>query len=200
MLRVPLELIGMLVLLAIGAAYCTFAIRDDFRRDDGTMDRWGIVEGLASLFFILAMLVSAALQVAVRYAFSDDVDLPWTEEFGRLALVWAAFWGAAVLQRVDDHIRMTVVYDLMRPSMQWLLRIIGDVVTIVILLPLVWLGWETARGLDIMHTIALGMPLSTFAYPVPIAGLLMLAHTVALLARRLTGRELGPAVGTPIRS
>jgi TRAP-type C4-dicarboxylate transport system permease small subunit len=190
----------MLALLALGAAYCTYAIRDDFRRADGTTDPWGIVEGLLSVFFILAMLVSAGLQVAVRYAFSDDVDLPWTEEFGRLALVWAAFWGAATLQRVDDHIRMTVVYDLVRPGTQWILRVTGDVVTIVILLPLIWLGWETARGLDIMHTISLGMPLSTFAYPVPIAGFLMLVHTVALLARRLTGREIGPAIAPPHRS
>ena len=200
MLRVPSELIGMLVALAAFATYCTYAVREDFRRDDGTIDRWGIVEGLASLFFMLAMLVSAALQVVVRYVFSDDIDVPWTEEFGRLALVWAAFWGAAALQRMDDHIRMTVLYDLLPARAKWLLRVSGDVITIAILVPLVWLGWETARGLDIMHTIALGMPLSTFAYPVPIAGLLMLAHTVALLARRLTGREIRPTLAPPLRS
>ena len=135
------------------------------------------------------MLLSAALQVFVRYLFSDDIDLPWTEEFGRLALVWAAFWGAASLQRIDDHIRMTVLYDVSPPGAQWLMRIMGDVIILAVLLPLTWLGWQTARGLDIMHTISLGLPLSIFVYPVPIAGALMSLHTLILLIRRFTGRE-----------
>ena len=56
-------------------------------------------------------------------------------------------------------------------------------------LPIVWLGWETARNLDIMSSISLGLPLSIFAYPVPIGGALMMVHTMALLIGRLMGRE-----------
>jgi TRAP-type transport system small permease protein len=142
---------------------------------------------------MLAMLVSSALQVFVRYLFSDNVDIPWTEEFGRLAMIWSAFWGAAALQRVDDHIRMSAVYDLLPSGMQKTVRLFGDIVVLLVLAPIVWLGWKNARGLDVMSSISLGVPLSIFAYPVPIGGALMMVHTAALLIRRLLGRERKPS-------
>jgi TRAP-type C4-dicarboxylate transport system permease small subunit len=40
-----------------------------------------------------------------------------------------------------------------------------------------------------MSSISLGLPLSMFAYPVPIGGALMMIHTAALLVGRLMGRE-----------
>ena len=178
--------------MAVLSFLLIFVIRGDFRRTDGTMDWWGVAEGALSQFFILTMLVSAGLQVFVRHYFADTVDLPWTEEFGRLALVWAAFWGAAGLQRIDDHIRMTVIYDLSSPGVQKTLRVFGDLITLAVLAPLIWLGWETARSLDIMHTISLGMPLSTFVYPVPVALALMFIHTVVILISRFRGPEIAP--------
>jgi TRAP-type C4-dicarboxylate transport system permease small subunit len=189
MMRVPTELIAMvgaIVLLTLG---CTWAIRSDWRRPDGRIAWWGLSEAFVGLFLMLCMLVSSALQVLVRYLFSDDVDIPWTEEFGRLAMIWAAFWGAAALQRVDDHIRMSAVYDLLPAPLQKVVRVLGDVLVLLVLAPIVWLGWETARNLDIMNSISLGLPLSVFAYPVPIGGALMMVHTLALLIGRLSGRE-----------
>ena len=188
-MRVPPELIamvGILVLLALG---CTWTIRSDWRRPDGRIEWWGLAEAFVGVFLMLAMLVSSALQVLVRYLFSDDVDVPWTEEFGRLAMIWAAFWGAAALQRMDDHIRMSAVYDLLPAPLQKAVRVFGDLLVLVVLAPIVWLGWETAQNLDIMNSISLGLPLSIFAYPVPIGGALMMVHTAALLIGRLSGRE-----------
>src|SRR4029079_1450861 len=140
---------------------------------DGRINWWVLTEAFVGLFVMLCMLVSSALQVFVRYLFSDDIDIPWTEEFGRLALIWAAFWGAAALQRVDDHIRMSAVYDLLPSALQKAVRMFGDVLVLLVLAPIVWLGWETARNLDIMNSISLGLPLSIFAYPVPNGGALV---------------------------
>jgi TRAP-type C4-dicarboxylate transport system permease small subunit len=189
MMRVPPELVGMVGVLLVLALGCTWTIRSDWRRPDGRMEWWGLSEAFVGLFLMLCMLVSSALQVLVRYLFSDDVDVPWTEEFGRLAMIWAAFWGAAALQRVDDHIRMSAVYDLLPAPLQKAVRVFGDVLVLLVLAPIVWLGWETARNLDIMSSISLGLPLSIFAYPVPIGGALMMVHTTALLIGRLMGQE-----------
>jgi TRAP-type C4-dicarboxylate transport system permease small subunit len=182
-------MVGALVLLALG---CTWSIRSDWRRPDGRTEWWELTEAFVGLFLMLSMLVSSALQVLVRYLFSDDIDIPWTEEFGRLAMIWAAFWGAAALQRADDHIRMSAVYDVMPAPVQKAVRVFGDLVVLLVLAPIVWLGWETARNLDIMNSISLGLPLSMFAYPVPIGGVLMMIHTAALLIGRLMGREPEP--------
>jgi len=188
-MRVPPELVAMVGILVVLALGCTWAIRSDWRRPDGRIAWWGLTEALVGIFLMLSMLVASALQVLVRYLFSDDVDVPWTEEFGRLAMIWAAYWGAAALQRVDDHIRMSAVYDLLPAPLQKAVRMLGDVVVLLVLAPIVWLGWQTARNLDIMSSISLGLPLSVFAYPVPIGGALMMVHTGALLIGRLSGRE-----------
>lgn len=192
MIEVPLELVALLGVLAVLSIFLTIVIRNDFRTSTGTFDPWAIIEGLVSLFFVLVMVAAATLQILVRYFDIVAFDLHWTEELGRLALVWAAFWGAACLQRVDDHIRMTVLYDYIPDKGKAVFRIIGDVTTLAVLALIVWYGWQTARDLDIMMTIALGVPLSAFAYPVPIAGALMVIYTAITLVRRLSGREPAP--------
>ena len=190
---IPHELIviiGAILAISLG---CTWAIRSDWHTPDGRVDWWEVTESFVGIFFLLCMLVSSALQVLVRYFVSDDVDMPWTEEFARLAMIWAAFWGAAALQRRDDHIRMSAIYDLLPAPGQKAVRIMGDLVVLAILVPIVWLGWETARSLDIMHSISLGFPLSVFAYPVPISGALMMFHTLFLMVGRFRGEEPPPA-------
>jgi TRAP-type C4-dicarboxylate transport system permease small subunit len=189
----PHELIAMMGVLLIAAIWCTLAVREDWRAPDGRINWWELGESFAGLFFLLCMLVSSALQVVVRYVASDAIDVPWTEEFGRLAMIWAAFWGAAALQRRDDHIRMSAIYDLLPATAQRVVRMIGDLVVLALLAPIVWLGWETARSLDIMHSISLGLPLSVFAYPVPISGALMMVHTLIILFGRIMGKEPFPA-------
>ena len=188
-MRIPPELIAMVGVLVALAFGCTWSIRLDWRRTDGGVDWWGLTEAFVGIFLMLCMLMTSALQVLVRYLFSDEIDIPWTEEFGRLAMIWAAFWGAAMLQRADDHIRMSAVYDLLPAVLQKAVRVFGDLLVLLVLVPVVWLGWETARNLDIMSSISLGLPLSIFAYPVPIGGALMMVHTAALLVGRLLGRE-----------
>lgn len=192
MIEVPLELLALLGVLAVLSIVFTIVIRNDFRTSTGAFDPWAVIEGLVSLFLVLVMVAAATLQIFVRYFDVVAFDLHWTEELGRLALVWAAFWGAANLQRVDDHIRMTVLYDYVSDKGKAVFRIIGDITTLAVLVLIVWYGWQTARDLDIMMTIALGVPLSIFAYPVPIAGALMLVYTGITLVRRLSGREPAP--------
>jgi TRAP-type C4-dicarboxylate transport system permease small subunit len=192
MMRVPAELVAMVGALVVIAFGCTWAIRSDWRSPEGRTHWWDLIEAAIGIFLMLAMLVSASMQVLVRYLFADDVDIPWTEEFGRLAMIWAAFWGAAALQRADDHIRMSAFYDLMPGALQKAVRVLGDLVVLLMLTPIVVLGWQTARNLDVMNSISLGLPLSIFAYPVPIGGALMMVHTVGLVIGRLLGREPKP--------
>ena len=133
MTPIPPELIVMVGVLILLTLLCAWAVRTDWQRPDGRIDWWELVEASVGIFLMLSMLVSAALQVLVRYLFSDNVDIPWTEEFGRLAMIWAAFWGAAALQRVDDHIRMSAVYDLLPSGIQKAVRLFGDVIVLLVL-------------------------------------------------------------------
>jgi TRAP-type C4-dicarboxylate transport system permease small subunit len=158
---------------------------------------WRLVEHAVGLFCMLGMLYAAAVQVLVRYALADYVDLPWTEEFSRLLLVWAAMWGAAILQRSDDHISMTVVFDWLPPRGQLALRLAGDVVALAVLGVVAWFGWLTAVRQLVMSTVSLGLPISVFIAPVPLAATLMIVHGLVIIARRLRGLPVGEGTRLP---
>ena len=198
MMPIPGEVKILVFLLVVAALVATWLLREEWRGrgGEGGIDFWKIVEDTVSHFLLLAMLVSAALQVIVRYLLSDTITMPWTEEFGRLVMVWGALWGAAQLQRSDDHISMSVVFDLLPPRAQLAVRLFGDLVTLGVLVPIVWYGWKSAVALDIMYTIALGIPLSVFAYPIPVAGALIVLHTISLMVRRIRGVPIRSSVIT----
>ena len=200
MMPIPGEVKTLVFLLVLVALLLSWLLREDWlgRRGEGRIDFWKVVEDTVSHFLLLAMLVSAALQVIVRYLLSDTITMPWTEEFGRLVMVWGALWGAAQLQRSDDHIGMSVVFDQLPPRAQLAVRLFGDVVTLAVLVPVAWYGWKAAVALDIMYTIALGLPLSVFAYPIPVAGALIVLHTVSLMVRRVRGIPIHSSVSTEL--
>ena len=189
----PDELKWLVAILVPLALVLTWTIRDSWRDEAGRLDPWRAIEDTMSQFLLLAMLAASTLQVVVRYAFSETLNVPWTEEFARLVMLWLALWGAAALQRSDDHITMTIVYDLAPPRLQRAMLLAGDAVTLAVLAPITWFGWQNAEMLDIMSTISLGLPLSIFAYTVPVCGGLMLLHTLTLIAKRLMGRTRQPA-------
>lgn len=192
MLPIPDSLIWLCVLVVLAAAIVTLVLRHDWWPVGGPIDYWKLFEDSISHALMLAMLSAATLQIVSRYFLAglipeDYVDyflFPWTEEFARLVMLWLAMVGAAAIQRGDDHISMTVVFDLLPAAAKRWVRIFGDVVTIAVLVPVTWFGWVTARSLDIMNTIELGFPISVFAYPIPMVGALMIVHSFGLIYRR----------------
>ena len=198
MMPIPGEVKALLLILVLVALLLSWLLRGEWliREGKGGLDLWKVVEDTVSHFLLLAMLTSAALQVIVRYLLSDTITMPWTEEFGRLVMVWGALWGAAALQRSDDHISMSVIFDQLPPRAQLAVRLFGDVVTLAVLVPVAWYGWNAAVALDIMYTIALGFPLSVFAYPIPVAVGLIVLHTVSLMVRRVRGIPIRSSLST----
>jgi TRAP-type C4-dicarboxylate transport system permease small subunit len=153
---------------------------------------WRNFENSITVFLMLLMLGASTVQVLARYVLPEDITLPWTEEAGRLFMVWATLWAAAVVQRTDEHITMTAVFDLLPAGAQRALLVFCDLLTIALLAPVTWWGWNNARTLDIMQSISLGLPLSIFAYSIPVTAGLMIVFSLGLVARRFSA--------TPIRS
>jgi TRAP-type C4-dicarboxylate transport system permease small subunit len=187
MMSIPIGLTVIFWASLVLAAWLIFVIRDDYSREKGATKLWLLLEDGISQALILMMLLTATLQVFARYVLPAEISVPWTEEGGRLMMVWAALWGAAALQRADDHICMTAVYDELGNFGKRLMLIFSDIVTLAVLLPVVYWGWHNARVLDIMTSISLGLPLSIFAYSVPVTGAVMIVYTVKLLTDRLRG-------------
>jgi TRAP-type C4-dicarboxylate transport system permease small subunit len=185
----PASLIVLLVLVALCALGLTYVARGEGAPRRPT---WSDVESCLGLFCMVGMLCASAAQVIVRYGLSDVVEIPWTEEFSRLLLVWAAMWGAAMVQRTDDHIAMTVVYDWLPAPLRLAVLCVSDVVSLVVLGVIAWYGWSTVQRQMGMSTVSLGMPISVFILPVALAATIMIVHTLVLIGRRLRGLPVGP--------
>lgn len=197
MMPTPFELkilTGACVLLALWLAW---SVRQDATELPLAARVWRHAENAMSLFLMLMMLATSTVQVVARYVLPDDYSMPWTEEAGRLVMVWATLWAAAVLQRTDEHISMSAVFDLVPQAGKRILLVIGDLITLGLLAPITWWGWNNARALDIMTSISLGLPLSIFAYSIPVTSGLMILYSLALLVRRF-GDEPIRAGGQPV--
>lgn len=184
------SLVVMLAFIAASAVGLTWVLRDSRTLLGVAPGLWGIVELGLALFFMLGMLYASALQVVVRYALSDFLTVPWTEEFARLLLVWAAFWGALLAHRSDEHIGVAVLFDRLPLLLQRVGRLLGDLVAIAFLAVVVWHGWQAAQLQHAITTITLGLPVAAFAYTVPVCGTLMILYTVRLFVLRLLGRPV----------
>jgi len=185
--EVPTELIVIAIVVVGIGLYLGWLCRADWP-GRGLLAWWRPLEDVITQILIVGMLATSSLQVVARYALAEEISVPWTDEFSRLILIWGALWGAATVHRLDDHIDMCILYDRLPARLQIAARLVGDLVTLGVLLPIVWLGWQDARSLQIMTTISLGLSLSVFAYSVPVIGALMIVHTLHIMVARLRGQ------------
>ena len=185
----PIDLLVALLVAAFSAIWLLFVFVRQPDKAVRPASWWEGVEIWLSLLLIIGLLIFCGVQVVVRYLLSDYVTLAWTEELARLFLVWAVMWGAATLQRTDDHIRMTVLVDALPLGAQRIIDILGDLVVLLVLGVITWYGWTTAWQLRMMSTVSLGIPVSAFALAVSVSGTLMVVHTLRNLRGRINGRQ-----------
>ncbi|MET4698816.1 TRAP-type C4-dicarboxylate transport system permease small subunit [Constrictibacter sp. MBR-5] len=189
MYEIPLGFLVFSGIMLPVTAVLLWSIRDDFRTRGGRFDAIRLIENAIGLYLLTAMVCAAGMQVLVRYI-GGEFDFPWTEELGRLLLVWTAFWGAAVIQRSGDHIAVSILFDRLPAAARRIGMVLIQLVTVAAMAPVVWYGWQTAQSLNIMATPSLNLPLSAFAYPVPVGGALFIVHTLFLAWRYATGQRV----------
>ena len=139
--------------------------------------------GAAALLALFALIVA---QVVMRYGFG--VTPFFTEEVARYALVWSVLAGAAVSVRIDGHIRVTFVPELLRPGWRWCWMRVLDLVTFALLLILAWAAVRTVEFAGGQTSDGLQVPLRYPYAALPVAFGLGLLFIVVRLVRSWTGR------------
>ncbi|WP_210200573.1 TRAP transporter small permease [Cohaesibacter celericrescens] len=81
------------------------------------------------------------LQIVSRYAFS--FSLGWSEEVARLLFICITFLGAAVLARKEDHLKVTVITDMLPERAKHFAALFATSVALICGRFLVEGGWET---------------------------------------------------------
>lgn len=84
---------------------------------------WRASETIAIFCFSL-MFVIMLLQVLTRYVLKFGI--PWTDEAARFLFLWSTFLGAAIAQRTNSHIRVSILTDRLKGKVKQIFLIVGD--------------------------------------------------------------------------
>lgn len=140
---------------------------------------------LFAIGFGMALL--AGVQVISRYLLNHS--LFWSEEVGRICLVWITFLGASAAYKRRAHV---AVDFLVARCANPLRRFWGG---LVLLISLVFFGILMAYGVAFadfvsgQKTAALGLPLTVLYLVIPLSGGLFFVHGVSHLLQMLSPDE-----------
>ncbi|TDK50680.1 TRAP transporter small permease [Antarcticimicrobium luteum] len=101
-------------------------------------------------------------------------SLIWIEEVNNLLFAWAIFIGAGIIARRGGHIGVEMIYDLLGPYLQWVLRIVYAALALIIVWVMVYYGVKMALFVGRYQT-SLYLDINLFYYylSVPVGGALL---------------------------
>lgn len=142
------------------------------------------------LLAVLIVLFNAA--VLMRYVFHQPIH--FTEELSALLLIWIVMVGAIAAEYENQHLSITVLTDLMRERPRQMLGLLTDVLSVVVLLFVAWLGWRLANTVQFKITSILRISWFWIDLAVPVGATgaaMVMAGRAARTFKRLRMRDAG---------
>ena len=142
------------------------------------------VDGLEKVCMAVAVVLTGLLFVITAYEIIANQlvgNSPvWVEEVSNLFFAWAVFIGAGVIARHGGHIGVEILYEMVGPVLQTVLRVAYAVLTLVVVFVMVYFGWKMALFVGQYQTsLYLDISLFYFYLSVPVGGLLLGLFSVA---------------------
>lgn len=142
-----------------------------------------ILDGLArrvAVFCVFMMTVVLAYQVFARYALAAPPS--WTEELGRLFMVWGGFLGASAAFRARQDIVLTNVSDHFPIIWRWVARLARFAAVAVFCGTVLYHSPSfLVRGMNTDFFGLAGVPVVLATSAVPTFMMLVLIHALAAL-------------------
>jgi TRAP-type transport system small permease protein len=130
---------------------------------------------LSTLIFVVVFL-----QVMFRYLLRQP--LFWSEELPRYLLIWMSFLAAAVAQKQDAHINITLCLAPLSARTRRLLKILTDAVILAFLWILVYSGGLVTSITAHHRSTALQLPMGLVYAALPVGAILMSLYLVLQIA------------------
>lgn len=115
-----------------------------------------------SLFFFLLIFVLMSVGVINRYLFK--YSFPWNIELCRYSFVWLTFVGAAYVRKIDQHIKIDMLFNWISVRLSvrsrkfiWWFK---EILTLSFFIMLIYLGWIIATKTWRFRSQAMHMPQS----------------------------------------
>ena len=114
------------------------------------------------MFFFLLIFVLMSVGVFNRYLF--NYSFPWNIELCRYSFVWLTFIGAAYVRKIDHHIKIDMLFNLINDRLSvrsrkfvWWFK---EILTLWFFMMLIYLGWVIATKTWRFRSQAMQIPQS----------------------------------------
>jgi TRAP-type C4-dicarboxylate transport system permease small subunit len=138
-----------------------------------------LVEWMLTVLSILIFVV-VFLQVLFRYLLRQP--LFWSEELPRYLLIWMSFLAAAVAQKQDAHINITLCLAPLSARARRLLKILTDAVILAFLWILIYSGGLVTSITAHHRSTALQLPMGLVYAALPVGAILMSVYLFLQIA------------------
>ena len=130
---------------------------------------------LAEAIAIVALIAATTLimlQIVAREIFVSGIS--WADELARYAGLTVIFMGVPALLARDEHVKVDMFLNMMRPRMRHFFIVTNDVLMVVFGAMFLVAGWQFMQRAARFATPALGMPNLIFYLPAIVGMSLML--------------------------
>ena len=139
----------------------------------------------ANIVFLTVMTLTILLQVSFRYVLSNPLD--WTEEIGRLMLVWMTFSGATLIFIKLEHPSIDLFVKIFPASIRHYLKVINFLLIGIFLAYVLVGGIKVLKVSKIVSSVALGFPMTIVYLSFFFNGILMFIYNTLFLWKTLKG-------------
>ena len=148
-----------------------------------------ILKALMIICFAYMVIVLGA-EVIMRYIFSKSFI--WANESARYLMIWMVFIGAVEIMLNDDHIKVTVVEDLLKGKAKKVLNIVQDLVCLVMSVMMAAYSFPqvTLASKAVSSNMGINMGIVYGIFPV-VTILMIIAYLFRIIIKVIPAKEDG---------
>ena len=152
------------------------------------LSKWFVPLEVVSAVLMLIIVVLLLGGVVSRYVFSHPID--WIDEAVSIAFIWVAMIGAAIAMHRNEHLRLTLVLDMLSPNVRDIVHAFALTAVAAFLIALIGPSIEHVHEEWFITTPTLGIPSSYRVAAIPFGIALMLAIVLVYALRTVSKPHL----------
>ncbi len=139
---------------------------------------------LALFGIVIILSINVFLRYIVHRPFS------WAEELSILFLVWIVLLGAGLVQKKDEHVAITYLFDVFSPKVKKMFLFFANLCITLVLIIHIISGWNLVKLQMKSSMLGMNLPMGLFALGVLVGVVGMLVYTIHSTIESLSKRRL----------
>jgi TRAP-type C4-dicarboxylate transport system permease small subunit len=136
-----------------------------------------VTDGI-SMFFLCLCTATAVINTIMRYIFKNPLN--WSEELCVISLIFIVFTSLPQLEKQNDHLCMTALYNALSPKIKKVLGVIRSILTIAVC------AWLCKAGIDVaMRNFNMNIKTQVMDLPYGIIYMIIPASFVLIILVRM---------------